>query len=206
MSAPEQAESAAKERLARLAQRIREHDRETERANAAFAAARAELTAMHAAAREEVEREEALAGEVFSVLPRELVRFIFLLLPVDVRMRCREVCPAWCCLLEERWLWRECDLSPSSGVQRATKALLRAASRRAGGQLRVLDVSGWPEERALPVETLRAVAEENGATRTELRKPGKPGCATLTGLLVNCSQAAQFALLLSSVRGCAGWR
>jgi hypothetical protein len=44
--------------------------------------------------------------------------------------------------------------------------LLRAASRRAGGQLRVLDVSGW---RKHYFYALLAVAEENGASLTEIR-------------------------------------
>jgi hypothetical protein len=76
------------------------------------------------------------------VLPRELTRIIFGLLPASTRLRCRETCKPWLAFLEERRLWWHLDLSLSSGEPKPTAALLRAASLRAGGQLRVLDVTG----------------------------------------------------------------
>jgi len=165
MAPPHQAESKAKERLARATEDVEEHDRESERRTAL----RAELVARREAARAVVEREEALAQEAFPVLPPELVRVFFSLLPVDQRMLCREVCPQWRAFLEERRLWWVVDLSRKSGVRKLSASLLRAASRRAGGQLRVLDISGWKYQHTLSFAALRAVAEENAATLTELR-------------------------------------
>jgi hypothetical protein len=61
------------------------------------------------------------------------------------------------------------DLSPGSGVRVRSEAMLRAASARAGGQLRALDVS---ECEQLSCEVLFVVARENGASLTELRAWG----------------------------------
>ena len=69
-------------------------------------------------------------------------------------MRCREVCPEWRVFLEERRLCWLADLPTSSGMDKLTDSLVRAGSRRAGGQLRVLRVNGWPKARALRFETL----------------------------------------------------
>ena len=138
MAAHQQAESAAKEELARVAELLLEHDREAQRALAAlaatFAAKRAELVALQAAALGVVEREEALSLEVFSALPRELVRYIFSLVPVNQRMRCREVCPEWRAFLEEGWLWRECDRDGQRRTvpQRADDVQIRALRAERG--------------------------------------------------------------------------
>jgi hypothetical protein len=77
-------------------------------------------------------------------LPSDLTTLIFLLVPVDTRLRSIEVSPAWRAFLCEKSLWHVCDLSDSSGVARRTPAMLRAASECAQGTLRVLDLSGWP--------------------------------------------------------------
>jgi hypothetical protein len=146
----------------RCAEQIEAHDRESE----CRAGVRAELVATLASLQLSAEREEALALEAFSVLPRELTRLIFGWLPADARLRCREVCKPWWAFLEERRLWWSLDLSLASGVQRRSEALLRAASRRAGGQLRELDVSGWV---GLNFDTLLSVAQENGASLKEIR-------------------------------------
>jgi hypothetical protein len=65
-------------------------------------------------AREAASREEALALEAFPVLPRELTRIIFGLLPASTRLRCREVCKPWLAFLEEHRLWWHLDLSRAS--------------------------------------------------------------------------------------------
>jgi hypothetical protein len=54
--------------------------------------------------------DEALPCEALSALPRALVLHIFSLLPVDVRLRCAEVCKAWRDALAERSLWATCQL------------------------------------------------------------------------------------------------
>ena len=78
----------------------------------------------------------------FAPLPFDLAALVFLLLPVDTRLRCREVARGWRDALEDHRLWEELDLSRASGVKRSP-ALLRAASLRAHGHVRTLDLSGW---------------------------------------------------------------
>ena len=76
------------------------------------------------------------------VLPRPLATRIWGVLPCDVRLRCREVCPAWRDALAEPRLWTELDLTKKSGaVVCLTPALLRAAAARAGGRLERLFVT-----------------------------------------------------------------
>ena len=73
-------------------------------------------------------------------LPLPLARRIWGALPCDVRLRCREVCPAWRDALAEPPLWTELNLT--SGVAaRVTPALLLAAAARAGGRLERLCVT-----------------------------------------------------------------
>ena len=166
MQPPQLAESAARERLLRCAEQLEAHDRESERR----AGVRAKLVATLARLQLAAEREEALALEAFSVLPRELTRLIFGWLPADARLRCREVCKPWWAFLEERRLWWSLDLSQGSGVLRRSEALLHKASRRAGRQLRVLDVSGWHK---LSLETLLAWPRRTGRA-SELRPTLQP--------------------------------
>ena len=80
---------------------------------------------------------------VLSPLPRCFVRAVFLLLPVDTRLRCCEVSRAWRALLSDMNLWERLVLSTSSGVARVSLPLLRAAAFKAGGQLHALDTTGW---------------------------------------------------------------
>jgi len=88
-------------------------------------------------------RLQLAALDPVEVLLPEVVRLVFLLLPVDARLRCREVCRGWRDFLEDPHLWRVCDLSALSGVAaECTPALLRAATERAQGTLQELDVSG----------------------------------------------------------------
>jgi hypothetical protein len=105
----------------------------------------------------------------FAALPPVLALQIFAALPADTRLRCAEVCTAWCAAVAERSLWTRLDLSLKSGVTHAvTPALLRAAVAKARGALTALDVSGvW-----LPVHhagALREVLAANAGTLRELR-------------------------------------
>ena len=60
-------------------------------------------------------------------LPHTLTLRIWGALPCDVRLRCREVCPAWRDALAEPRLWSEVDLTETSGiVARVTPAQRRA--------------------------------------------------------------------------------
>ena len=111
-------------------------------------------------AKAKLEERPFLVSTVLQPLLPELICTIFALLPVDTRLRCREVSRAWCTFLEEPRLWHDVDLSASSGVARRTPALLVAACERAGSRLRVLNVSGWPE---LPWLELQKVVKRGQA-------------------------------------------
>jgi len=161
------AESDAHECELRTAQQLEAHDRAGRKSRAATSKRLALVTALERA-RAAVVREELLASAAFTVLPRHLSRLIFSWLPADARLRSREVCRSWRALLEDRRLWWLLDLSPTIGVQRPTAALLRAASLRAGGQLRSLDVTGA----RISWEALRNVARANALSLRELRAWG----------------------------------
>jgi len=115
------------------------------------------------------------ALHILAPLFPELISAIFALLPVDSRLRCREVCRGWRAFLADVRLWQVLDLSLSSGVARRTLALLRAASKRAQGTLRELDVSGWYNEEVgvgeeeLEDAQLLLVLHANAASLLELR-------------------------------------
>ena len=64
---------------------------------------------------------------------------IFLAVPLDDRLRGREVCRGWCAFLGRPRLWEVLDCS---SLARRTPALLAAAAARA---LRVLDATGWDD-------------------------------------------------------------
>jgi hypothetical protein len=87
------------------------------------------------AATTEEEEEAAPPGASFvGVLPRALSLLIFAALPLDMRLRCVEVCPAWRDVLEEPSLWTTLDVSRESGVPwRFQVDVLSAASARARG-------------------------------------------------------------------------
>jgi len=162
--AAQQAELAtAHERLAATKQRLADKRRE--------------LAAARRAQREcEI---EPLKQLVLAPLPTDLVRLIFLLVPADARLRCREVSRGWCAFLADASLWRVCDLSARSGVvAERTPALLQAASARAQGTLQVLDVTGWrglfdeveeEGETFRRLTVLRPVLHANAASLVELR-------------------------------------
>jgi hypothetical protein len=101
-------------------------------------------------------------------LPHALALAVFALLPVDQRLRCREVCRGWRAVLtEDLSLWRCLDLS-SSGVSPSrvvTDGLLRAAAARAAGHLETLDVSGCAH---LSHAALMAVVTANSVSLRQL--------------------------------------
>ena len=151
---------------------LAEHDRETQRLISGVESQRLPTRTQLLA---DVDRAQAACPRVevpfaqtspFLSLPHELTRIIFGKLPADARMWCLEVCKEWKEILDDHRLWLSLDLSPTSGVRSSTEGLLRAASRRAGGQLRVLDVSDMT---MLSLQTLCTVARENAANLVELR-------------------------------------
>ena len=79
----------------------------------------------------------------FGELPLEVVALILLCLPVDARLRAREVSRGVRTLLNEPRFWLALDFSPGSGVEaRLTRALLFAAGERGRGHLHTLDLTG----------------------------------------------------------------
>ena len=104
------------------------------------------------------------------------MRAVFLLLPDDTRLRCSEVSRAWRALLADTTFWARISLCTSSGIQRFSLPLLRAAVAKAGGRLRALDITGQPgrDNRILlhvtdPLSRLvREVVAANASTLTEL--------------------------------------
>jgi hypothetical protein len=103
-------------------------------------------------------------------LPRELVgRHIFGALPVDLRLRCREVCTSWRDTLSDVSIWQRLDLSVASGglARPANELLLRAAVARAGGQLQALNLFSSEVRHS---DALAAVTA-NAATLRELCSP-----------------------------------
>ena len=103
---------------------------------------------------------------VLSPLPSCFVRAVFLLLPADQRLRCVEVSRAWRALLSDTSFWTSLDVSDTCGLIRFSEALFRAVIAKAGGQLRVLNVSGRGIE-VLPTRTLLHALTSN-ATNLEL--------------------------------------
>ena len=144
----------------------------------ALEAKQGELAAAKRALREC--EDEALKQLVLSPLFPELVALIFQLVPVDSRLRCREVCRSWCAFLADPRLWRVCNLSAASGVvAERTPALLYAAAERAQGALEELDVTGWrglfavevveEEEEEDKLDTLLPVLHSNAGSLRVLR-------------------------------------
>ena len=106
----------------------------------------------------------------FAPLPCELAALIFKLLPVDTRLRCREVSRGWRDALEDFRLWEELDLSHASGVT-LTPALLCAASLRAHGRVHTLELTGWNIE-DVAYELIVSEAAANKGSLTTLRLAG----------------------------------
>ena len=100
-------------------------------------------------------------------LVADVLSAVFALVPVDCRLRSREVSRAWKAFLDQPWLWQSCSLTAGSGlVAKPSCALLLAATARARGQLRELDVAGC---HGFTFPTLLEVVEANRAALTTLR-------------------------------------
>lgn len=112
------------------------------------------------------------AACVFGPLPLALCCLIFALLPVDSRMRCREVCRAWRDALEERSLWRRLDLSAAGGVapERVNEPFLRAAVARARGDMEALLLTDCGTH-TLECATIEDIAATHARTLRELWLP-----------------------------------
>jgi len=101
-------------------------------------------------------------------LPHAVIVHIFSLLPVDVRLRCAEVCRGWRTVLLERSLWTRLELTAASGVtlnlndERGWDSLLRCAAARAGGALHSLRIDASLFEHAA---LLQVAAANAGALR-----------------------------------------
>ena len=65
----------------------------------------------------------------FAPLPHDLVALIFRLLPVDTRLRCREVARGWRDALEDHRLWAELDLCSRMNEVRRTSRSRRLRRR-----------------------------------------------------------------------------
>jgi hypothetical protein len=77
----------------------------------------------------------------FSSLPHAVQVHIFGLLPMDVRLRCIEVCRGWRLALQDTAAWRHLAVPDCEYTGVNPYLLLRAALARTGGQLETLDVS-----------------------------------------------------------------
>jgi hypothetical protein len=105
-------------------------------------------------------------------LPLPIVHQIFSLLPLQTRLRCREVCRGWRGVLAEPSLWARLQLTAASGVRAdgvggggTWDTLLLCASACAAGGLQSLEV----DEEHVSDGTLLAAAAANAGALTELR-------------------------------------
>ena len=148
-------------------------------------------------AQERVRQQRLLEASALLPLGCDELEMIFLLLPVNSRLRCREVCRAWRAFLDRENMWHVCIMLPASGEKRRSEELLRAASARAGGSMRVL-VANY---RTISAPELLAVVSENSASLRKLScitSEGPPFIAKLLSaapqldtleVIVRCSAA-----------------
>ena len=111
------------------------------------------------------ERSVSRFAPSFHSLPRPLVTAIFLLVPVNTRLRCSEVSRAWRALLADTVFWERLDFAVWRG--RFSEALFVAAVAKAGGQLRELDMSAGYIR--LTFEALLNAVNANSLTLQRLR-------------------------------------
>ena len=79
----------------------------------------------------------------FGELPWDFVALVLMRLPLDARLRAREVSRGWRALLNQPRFWLVLDFSRGSGVvAHVSRALLFAAGKRGRGHLHTLDISG----------------------------------------------------------------
>jgi len=111
--------------------------------------------------------EDCAAADVLPPLLPELITSVFLHVPVDTRLRCREVARRWRAFLNDTRLWVELNMGKgfSSTVPRSPGLLITAASERAGGTLVRLDVSG--------LELISERDETAEGCRAKLRLPAR---------------------------------
>jgi hypothetical protein len=137
-----------------------------------MAGGRRSLSPRSSSDEEEDEEEEEAAPRVahgFAALPELALVNIYRRLPVDERVRCGAVCPAWRDALWNETLWARVDLSARTGGVAHTHTkwqLLHRVSTLAEGGMQALDLSGWT--RAQSMRVLRDVLREN-AELSELR-------------------------------------
>ena len=87
--------------------------------------------------------EEQPAVTQLGELPEEILVLILMCLPLDARLRAREVSRGWRALLSEPRFWLVLDFSAGSGVVACvTEKLLFAAGERRRGNLHTLDLTG----------------------------------------------------------------
>jgi len=102
----------------------------------------------------------------FGDLPWDFVALVLMRLPVDARLRAREVSRGWRALLNQPRFWLVLDFSRGSGVvARLTRALLFAAGERARGHLHTLDLTG---DEDLGAEDLKQFVAAHGQSLRSL--------------------------------------
>ena len=101
----------------------------------------------------------------FGELPLDFVALVLMRLPVDARLRAREVSRGWRALLNEPRFWLVLNFTRGSGVvARLTLALLFAAGERGRGHLHTLDLTGT--EGLLAEDLVQFVAAHGQSLRT----------------------------------------
>lgn len=169
-----------------------------------------------AAAAAAVGAEDAAAPPSLPALPFALLQDVAALLAVDERLRMAAVSAGLrAALADSSHLWTGVvDLSRGSGVRRASDALLLAASARAGGALRALDVSGRlaadggdPGAGTVSPAALVDVLLDNAAALRRVRAlcadepaPGEAVCSPLPLLVQVLSAAPRLATLEADVQ------
>ena len=149
--------------------------------------------------------------------PPNVVALLFSLLPLDTRLRAREVCRGWRFFLEDASFWTHVDLSEGCGVvdtrfpsfpcapclstlasdSRVAPALLRAACVRAKGNLQSVDLSALNYAGA-ELFVRQWLDSASAADKASLRVLMTP----FTGLDVEQVTALCRALPLCRVRSC----
>ena len=120
----------------------------------------------------------------FGELPWDFLALVFLRMPVDARLRAREVSRGWRALLNEPRFWLVLDFSQGSGVRRATtRALLFAAGERGRGHLHTLDVNGYEDDLLSAEDLAQFVAAHGESLRSVTASESRPLGADLIMLL-----------------------
>jgi hypothetical protein len=114
--------------------------------------------------------------------PGDILRCVFLFVPVDERLRCKEVCKPWRLVAKDPALYAEVDLGDNSGVAVRSAALLVAVGVAAAGHLRKLDVTGWED---CDMSALCVVARLSARTLAEVHACGLTSSELLVKTLVD---------------------